>query len=142
MSSVMERIKLVLRGFTVLLWGKLHFCIIQANSILKLSCSLKFLAAPFLLNIKSFSSVSSRLFINLYIVIKSPPSLLSFSVVRCISFNLFSYVRSYNSGTILAAVLCFLSNFYTCFFLCGDHITFVYSSFGLIIVVIIFLIIS
>ena len=57
-------------------------------------CPLKFLASPFLLNIRSFLSVFSRLFINLYIVIKSPLCLLSFSVVRCISFNLSSYVRS------------------------------------------------
>ena len=36
----------------------------------------------------------------------------------------------------------FLSNFNTCFFLCGNYITSAYSSFGLIIVVIIFLISS
>ena len=34
-------------------------------------CPLQFLASPFLLNIRSFLSVFSRLFINLYIVIKS-----------------------------------------------------------------------
>ena len=39
------------------------------------------------------------------------------SVFSCISFNLFSYVRSFNSGTILVAILCFLSNFNRCFFL-------------------------
>ena len=44
-------------------------------------CPLKFLASPFL-NIRSFLSVSSRLFINVYIVIKSPLSLLSFNVVN------------------------------------------------------------
>ena len=103
-------------------------------------CPLKFLASPFLVNIGPFLSVSSRLFINLYIVIKSPLSLLSFNVVQCISFNLASYVRFSNSGTILVAILCILPNFNTCFFLCGDHITSAYSSFGLIIVVIIFLI--
>ena len=63
------------------------------------------------------------------------PFSLSFSVARCISFNLSSYVRSSKSGAILVAILCILSNFNTCFFLCGDHITSAYSSFGLIIVV-------
>ena len=95
---------------------------------------------PFLLNIKSFLSISSRLFINLYIVIKSPFSLLSFNVVKCISFNHSSYGRSFNSGTILVAILCIFYNFNTCFFLCGDHITSAFSSFGLTIVVITFLI--
>ena len=46
---------------------------------------LKYLASPFLFIIRFFS-VSSRIFINMYIVIKSPLSLLSFSVVSCISF--------------------------------------------------------
>ena len=59
-------------------------------------CPIKFSVSPFLLNIRYFLSVSFKLFINLYIVIKSPLSLLSFSVVRCISFNLYSYVRSSN----------------------------------------------
>ena len=103
---------------------------------------LKFLASRFLVNIKSFLSVSLRLFINLYIVIKSPLSLFFSSVVSCICFNLSSYVRSSNSGTILVAILCILSNFNTCFFWCRDHITSAYSSFGLIIVVIVFLIVS
>ena len=35
-------------------------------------CPLKHLISPLLLNIRSFISVSSRFFINLYIVIKSP----------------------------------------------------------------------
>ena len=52
-------------------------------------CPLKFLASPFLLNVKAFLSVYSRLFINLYIVIKSPLSHLSFSVVRCIFLSFF-----------------------------------------------------
>ena len=55
------------------------------------------------------------LFINLCTVITSPHSLLSFSVVRCISFSLSSYVRFSNSGTILVAILCILSNFNTFF---------------------------
>ena len=41
------------------------------------------------------------------------------------------------SGTTLVAILCILSNFNTCFFLCGDDITKAYYSFGLPIVVII-----
>ena len=57
-------------------------------------------------SILSFFYVSSRLFIYLYIVIKSS---LSFNVVKCIFFNLFSYVRSSNSGIILVAILCILS---------------------------------
>ena len=43
-----------------------------------------------------FVSVSFRLFINMKIVIKSPLSLLSFSVVICISINLSSYVSLQN----------------------------------------------
>ena len=70
------------------------------------SCLLKFLTSPFLLNIKFFLTIFSRLFINLYIVIKFPLSLLSPSMLRCISFNPYSYVRSFNSGTILVAILC------------------------------------
>ena len=82
------------------------FCIVQANSFLQFFLvSPQILASPFLFNVRSFLSVSSRLFINLIIVIKSPLSLLSFSVVRCISINLSSYVRSFNSGTILIAIL-------------------------------------
>ena len=61
---------------------------------------------------------------------------------RCISSNLSSHVSSSNSGSILVEILCILSNFNTCFFLCRDYITSAYSSLGMIIVVIIFLIIS
>ena len=60
------------------------FFIVQANSNNFFSCIFKFLASPFLLNIRFFLSVSSRLFINLYIVIKLPLSLLSFNVVKCL----------------------------------------------------------
>ena len=38
-------------------------------------CLLKYLVSPFLINIRFFLSVSSSLFINLYIIIKSPLSL-------------------------------------------------------------------
>ena len=79
-------------------------------------CSLKFLASPFLLNIRSFLFVSSRLFINLCIVIKSPLySLLSVNIVKCISFNL-SYVRFSNSGIIIVVILYILSNFQHMYF--------------------------
>ena len=59
-----------------------------------------------------------------------------------IHIYLSSYVSSYCSSTILIAILCILSNFSTCYFLCRDYTTSAYSSFGLVIVVIIFIIIS
>ena len=112
-----------------------RFCIVQANCFLRFFlCPLNYLPSPFLLNIRCFLSVSSKLFINFYIVIMSQLSLLSFSVIRCISSNLSSNVRSSKFGTILVAILCILSNFNTCFLLWGDHIIFAYSNFGLIIV--------
>ena len=117
-----------------ILWGKLIFCIVQANSILQ------FFLVPSTFKPLLFVSMLGLfyLFPQGYL----PLSLLSFSVVRCISFNLSSYVRSSNYGTILVAILCILSNFNICFFVCGNHITSAYSSFYLIIVVIIFLLIS
>ena len=85
---------------SILLWGKLYsfvsfkqipFC----NFFL---CLLKYLTSSFLLNIRSFLSVSSKLFINLYIIIEYPFSLLTFSVVGWVSFNLSSYIRFSKSG--------------------------------------------
>ena len=126
---------------SIILWGKLYFFVSfkQITFCNFFLCSIKYLTSPFLLSIKSFLSVSSRLFINLYIVIKSPLSL-SFSVVKCISFNLSLYVKSSKSSTILVAILCILSNFNICYFLCRNH--FLYSSFDLTILVMIFLITS
>ena len=54
-------------------------------------------------------------------------------VVGCNSFNLSLCVTFSKSGTILVVILCIISDFNTCFFLCRDHITSAYSSFGLII---------
>ena len=102
----------------------------------------KYPSSPFLVNIRSFQFVSSMLFINLYIVIKSPLSILFSNVVSDISFNLSLYIRSPKSGTILVVILCILSNFVPCFLLWGDHITSAHSNFGLIIRVIIFLVLS
>ena len=58
----------------ILFWGKLYFFVSFKQKRNCFSCSLKYLASPFLLIQNVY--VSSRLF-NLYIVIKSPFSLLS-----------------------------------------------------------------
>ena len=79
---------------SILPWRKL-FCVVQANSNFFLS-PLKYSASPFLLNIRSFLSVSYRLFISLYMVIKSPISLFSSSVLIIIFFHLSSYVKFFN----------------------------------------------
>ena len=63
-------------------------------------CHLKFPASPFLLNIRFFLSVSSRLSINLYIVLKSSFSLLSSSMLSCIFFILSLYSRAPFSARI------------------------------------------
>ena len=117
----------------IFLWGKLYFFVLfKQIPFWNFSlCSLKYLAS-FSFHYQYFASVSSRLFIYLYIVIKSHLSFFV-SVDRCISFNL-PPVRSSKSGTILVAILCILCNFNTCIFFCEDHITFEYCSFGLIIV--------
>ena len=90
----------------LLLWRNIYFFVSfkQIPFCSFFLCPFKFSASPFILNVMSFLSVSSRLFINSYIVIKFPLSLLLFSVVRCISFNLSSYVRFSNSSTILVAI--------------------------------------
>ena len=80
-------------------------------------CSLNYLSSTFLLSIWSFLSVSSCLFINLYILIKSLLYLISSNVIGCISFDFSSYVRFSKSGTIFVAIICILSNFVTFFFL-------------------------
>ena len=130
---------------SILLWGKLYFCVIQVSSFCNFFlCSLKYLASLFLFIIKFFLPVSSRLFINLYIVIKYPLSHLSFGVISCISFNVLLYFSSSKAGSILIAILCILSNFSACYFLSEEHIISAYlqySSFDLIIEIIIFLII-
>ena len=103
-------------------------------------CPIKYLASHFLLNIRSFLSVSFKLFINLHIVIVS-------SFFLLVLLNAFLLIFPHKLGlpnlapsSILVVILCILSNFNTRFFLCGDHITSGYFSFGLIIAVIIFLI--
>ena len=116
-----------IRSICTCLEKTVPFCIFQEN-FLQFFCSLKYQASAFLFIITPFLYVFSRLFINLYIVIKSSLSHLSFIVISCISSNLSSYVRSFKSGTIFVAILCILFNFNTCFSLCGDHINFAYYS--------------
>ena len=127
----------------ILLEGKFYFFVLFKQSSFAIFSSFPSNIQPlfFISLLVLFFSVSSRLLINLYIVIKCP-LYLSFSVVSCISFDFSSYVISFNSGTILVAILCILSNFNTCFFLCGIYITSAYFNFGLIIVIMIFLIVS
>lgn len=67
-------------------------------------------------------------------------SLFSASVFSYISFNLSSWFMSPISSTILMAILCIFSSFFTCYFLWGDPMTPAYFSFGLITVVIFFII--
>ena len=74
------RIFISLESCTFVLFKQIPFCYF--------SCSLICLASPYLFIIWPFLSVSSRLFINLYIIIKSPFSSIYFSVVSCISFSL------------------------------------------------------
>ena len=97
---------------SILLRGKLLFCVIQANPFLQFFLSPQISSLSFSHKYQIFS-VSFRLFVNLFVVIKSSLSLLSSSVFSCISYNLFSYVRSLNSDIILVAILCIYSYFNT-----------------------------
>ncbi|MPC55822.1 hypothetical protein E2C01_049766 [Portunus trituberculatus] len=83
-------------------------------------------------------SIISIQFTNLFIVIRSPLSSLSFKVGNCISFTLSSYGRSFISGTIFVAVFWILSSFLMSFCLYGDQTNAAYSSLGLTIVIVIF----
>ncbi|MPC94729.1 hypothetical protein E2C01_089911 [Portunus trituberculatus] len=78
----------------------------------------------------------------LYVVIRSPRSLLSCKVDSTISFIRSSYLRSFNSSTILVAIFCIFSNFLISFLELGDHTTAAYYSLGHIMLVMIFFIIS
>ena len=107
---------------SILLWGKLYFSYFQANSYLHFYLCPSNIQPLFFFSILHLFYFSSRFFISFCIVIKSPLSLLSSSVVCLISFDLSSYVRSFKSDTILVAILCIPYNFVSCFFFLGNHI--------------------
>ena len=78
---------------------------------------------------KQIISILSRSFDVLYNAIKSPLSLL-FSRVGSVSLeSLYSYSKYLRLGAIFVAALCVLSSFFISLFLCGNHITAIYSNF-------------
>ena len=120
-------------------YGKLYFLTspIQLTFCILFSCPLSWLGH---IHIKSSLYKISILFNILYIVIISPLSLLSSNLEEFSLLNHSSFGTSLKPGIILVPNCCTLFSFFTCFFICGDHITAAYSNWGLIMVNIFFII--